>query len=136
MEYDPNGQFDFETSGNTIDRITYRHSWYEYDSIWYDYESSSAGALDELARWLPVHCRLAIITAVLSQEGMSREELTACLEQVYADLKTPTGDGQCFTYGAVTVFWSLELEPYQIYEEGSSYPDIYYVTLDMTIEWA
>ena len=136
VAYDPNGQFTFETSGNTIDRITYSHSWYEYKSIWYDYESDSAGELDELARWIPSHCRMAIFTAVLSQEGLKRNDLAALAEKISSDLKVPTGEGQSFTYGTVTVSWALDLEPYRVYEEGSSYPDIYHVTLDMTIEWA
>ena len=135
VAYDPNGQFTFETSGSTINRITYRHNWHEYKSIWYDYESESARELDELARWLPSHCRLAIFTAVLSQEGLKRNDLAALAEQISYDLKVPTGEGQSFTYGAVTVSWTLDLEPYQIHEEGSSYPDIYYVTLNMTIEY-
>ena len=135
VAYAPNGQFIFETSRNAIDRITYHHSWYEYKSIWYDYESDSAGELDELARWLPSHCRLAIFTAVLSQEGLSRSDLATLAEQIPSDLKVPTAEGRSFTYGAVTVSWTLDLEPYRIYEEGSSYPDIYYVTMDMTIEY-
>lgn len=134
VEYDPNGQFTFETSGKIIDRITYHTSWYEYDMSWTP--DGTVRDLDELARWLPVHCRVAALTAALSQKGMSQGDLAALLAQVKADLQTPTGDGQRFTYGAVTVSWKLDLEPYRTYEEGSAYPDIYYVTLDMTIEWA
>ena len=135
VEYDPNGQFEFETDGNAIQKITYRHSWYEYDSVFYKYDSSFEGGLDALARWLPGHCRLAMNTAILSQEG-EYAKLLSYVEQLKADMKTATGDGQTFTYGNVTISWEIDLEPYRIYEEGSSYPDIYYVALDLTIEYA
>ena len=134
VEYDPNGQFTFETSGNTIDRMTYHTSWYEYDMSWNP--DGSARELDELSRWLPAHCRLAALTAVLSQKGMRLADVPAAIDQIETDHKMPAGEGLSFTYGIVTVSWMLDLEPYRIYEEGSSYPDIYYVTLDMTIEWA
>ena len=134
VEYDPNGQFTFETSGKTIERITYHTSWYEYDMSWDPYYGS--GDLDELARWLPAHCRLAALTAVLSQKGMRLADVTAAIDQIETDHKMPADEGLSFTYGVVTVSWMLDLEPYRVYEEGSSYPDIYYVTLDMTIEYA
>ena len=134
VEYDPNGQFTFETSGKIIDRITYHTSWYEYDTSWTP--DGTVRDLDELARWLPAHCRVAALTAALSQKGMSLADVTAVIEQIETDQKMPAGEGLSFTYGVVTVSWMLDLEPYRTYEEGSAYPDIYYVTLDMTIEWA
>ena len=135
VEYDPHGQFVFETDGNAIQKITYSHSWYEYDSVFYKYDSSFEGGLDALARWLPGHCRLAMNTAILSQEG-EYAKLLGYAEQLKEDLMKPTGEGQTFTYGNVTISWEIDLEPYRIYEEGSSYPDIYYVKLDLTIEYA
>ena len=135
VEYDPNGQFVFETDGNTIKKITYSHSWYEYDSVFYKYDSSFEGGLDALARWIPSHCRLALITAILSQKG-EYAALIGCLEQLEVDMENAANDGHCVTYGDVTISWTVAPEPYRIYEEGSSYPDIYYVTLDLTIEYA
>lgn len=134
VEYDPNGQFAYELDGNTIKEITYHHSWYEYDSIFYQYDSTFDGGIDALYRWIPGRCRLAPMTAVLSQEG-SREELAEYSKQLMEDMKKSTGEGQCHTYGAVTISWNLDLELFRDYAEDSTYPDIYYVTLDLVIDY-
>ena len=134
VEYDPNGQFEFNTVGNTIRKITYHHSWYERDSVFFKYDSSFEGHMDALYRWLPSHCRLAIITAIQSQTG-KYSELYTYTEQMKEDLKNPTGDGLSFTYGNVTVSWNLALECFMDYPENSTNPDVYHVTLDMTIEY-
>lgn len=134
VEYDPNGQFEFETDGNVIKKITYHHSWYEYDSIFYQYASSFEGGIDALCRWIPSHCRLAMMTAVLSQDG-AYGDLAEYLEHLDEDMQVPTGDGQQFTYGSVTISWEMDLELFKDYADGSSYQDVYYVTTDITIEY-
>ena len=133
LAYDPNGQFAFETDGDSLRKITYHHSWYEYDSVIHTVMDDSP--LDALSRWLPAHCRLAVITSILSQKE-DREILAGRLERFMEDLKTePIGNGRSFSYGPVTVSWALGLELYRDFAVDSSYSDIYHVTLDMTIEF-
>ena len=135
LEYDPYAQFEYEMDGDAIKAINFHHTWYERDSAFNIFEVFGTGDIDTLSHWVPTYCRLAMITAMASQEGITNSTLVAYLEQFNEDIRLPASEGITATYGSVTCTWDLGLELIKDYAEDSTYSDVYEVTLDLKIEF-
>ncbi|MBQ8237032.1 MAG: MerR family transcriptional regulator [Oscillospiraceae bacterium] len=135
LEYDPWDQFEYEMDGDAIKAIHFNHTWYERDSAFNIFEVFGTGEIDSLSHWIPTYCRLAMITAMASQEGITSNALAGYIEIFNEDIRKPASDGLTATYGAVTCSWDLGLELIKDYPEDSTNSDVYEVTLDLTIKF-
>lgn len=136
LEYAPYAQFEYDLEGDTIRAIRFRHTWYERDSYTNYFVIAGGGSQsDSLGKWLPSYCRLALITAAASQEGVTAGALETWLEQMNEDLKRPAAGPMTCTYGSVTCTWDLETELFLDYPEDSTTSDVYEVTVDLVIEF-
>ena len=135
LEYDPYAQFEYEMDGDSIKAIKFHHTWYEQDSFVSYFNILGSSHQGSLGHWLPTYGRLAVITAVASQKGITNSKLVEYLEQMNEDMKLPVADPMTFTYGGVVCTWDLSAVTFLDYPEESTTSDVYEVTIDLKIEF-
>ena len=133
LEYDRYAQFEYEMDGDTIQAINFHHTWYERDSFVSYFNILGGSHQGSLGYWLPTYGRLAVITAVASQKGITISKLVEYLEQMDEDLNLPVADPMTFTYGGVVCTWDLSAVIFLDYPEESTTSDVYEVTIDLKI---
>ena len=129
VHYDPVGTFQYETEGERLTAITMHHTWYEQGYAGYTNEWLPE---DAAARWMSTECELALMTIVASQEGMTGAKITEFQEILEEKQRLDAGDGIIWSYGNITVSWTVTAEPY--YESKESNSAVYDVTLDLRID--
>ena len=135
LEYDPYEQFTYTLDGHAIQSITFHHTWNEREHTFDYFTVFGDRDPDSLANWIPTYCRMAILTAMASQEGITNQTLAGYITQFNEDIRQPALDEVSFTYGGVECTWQIDLECIKDYPEGSNYSDIYKVTMDLIIEF-
>lgn len=91
--------FDYVKEGEKLKEIQYQNTWHD---IFF---------LDPIG----IHCDLAAITAVMSQEGMGIESLWNFVELWNTESILETGD---IHYGNVRIYWSIETENCKRTQDG------------------
>lgn len=134
LVHNPYAQFEYEMTGDVVDSVTFHHTWYE-QNVGAALSTIIGGHIDAMDYWLPGHCKLAMDTAIASQAGLDPGTMREYMDRLESDLVQPATGSFTGTYGAVTCTWDLDLDLYVDYDEDSTYPDVYEVTLDMRIEF-